>query len=344
MGNSVKRNSQPTQERIIPIQLEYDEVDRDEKGMPSVFRHLRPEFRHQLPVKSPVRSPESTTKDIPIAVEQEIVSNIYNGGVGSSNGSTSGINGEYKVKQNGCGSSLLNKVAPSAEEEASSSPAVVPPVVENLVPKPLLPEGAPCKPSGTSSSSSSVKDGHYFLKVVEEEVAKIESSVAELESEFEKHSATMTEEVRGKVLACTGKAKLLISQKIKQFSGLCHKNISGEMTDDFPTTCEDLQGFWDMVSLQVDDIHKMLAALKAIKANNWVEVAVAAPVPKASAGRSARKVRPVQSAADKEKDLARKKAIEERRKAMRQAMKAKKAAAADSEVEIFVPEEKQWMK
>ena len=62
-------------------------------------------------------------------------------------------------------------------------------------------------------------------QIVASEVASLEVEVAEMEAELEKHSDSMTEEVRGKVLAATGKTKLLISQKIKQFTGLCHKNI-----------------------------------------------------------------------------------------------------------------------
>ena len=40
----------------------------------------------------------------------------------------------------------------------------------------------------------------------------------------------------------------------------------------FPTTNEDLQGFWDMIMLQVDQVDKMFRELETLKANNWVEV------------------------------------------------------------------------
>ena len=63
MGNTVKRTSSNRTEapRVIPIQLEYTQEELEQQqttegGLPSVFRHLRPEFRHQLPVKSPVSS------------------------------------------------------------------------------------------------------------------------------------------------------------------------------------------------------------------------------------------------------------------------------------------------
>ena len=46
-----------------------------------------------------------------------------------------------------------------------------------------------------------------------------------------------------------GKAQLLIAQRFKQFSGLidnCEFN-----TGEKETTCQDLDGFWDMVFFQV---------------------------------------------------------------------------------------------
>uniref|UniRef100_A0A0L8H6Z2 Uncharacterized protein n=1 Tax=Octopus bimaculoides TaxID=37653 RepID=A0A0L8H6Z2_OCTBM len=60
---------------------------------------------------------------------------------------------------------------------------------------------------------------------------------------------TLSEEVEGDVRTVIGQAKLLISQRFHQFIGLvdnCEFN-TGEKT----TTCEDLQGFWDMVDFQV---------------------------------------------------------------------------------------------
>jgi hypothetical protein len=35
-------------------------------------------------------------------------------------------------------------------------------------------------------------------------------------------------------------------------------------------TLNDLEGFWDMVSLQIDDITKMFDKLLKLKENNWI--------------------------------------------------------------------------
>lgn len=66
----------------------------------------------------------------------------------------------------------------------------------------------------------------YLLQVVEGVVRGIEREVERVEADLEAvGSEGMSEEVRGIVLAAIGKARLLISQKIQQFQGLCHKNI-----------------------------------------------------------------------------------------------------------------------
>lgn len=68
-----------------------------------------------------------------------------------------------------------------------------------------------------------------FLQIVDEVVTNIERKVAQIELDLEARGNEMSEEVRGKVLAAVGKARLLVSQKIQQFQGLCHKNIVSKL-------------------------------------------------------------------------------------------------------------------
>ncbi|KAA0202223.1 hypothetical protein HAZT_HAZT009956 [Hyalella azteca] len=393
MGNSIKRTPDTRcQGRIIPIKLEYDDqVDNSVsskepgRGMPSVFRHLRPEFRYQLPVKSSVASSNSSSgnnsdkfstnnapniREIPVEIETSKASNgtakpysmlscqedsrthsnlspakenscdvgvtkktdveasviLNNSNHSSNNSSEIRSDSSTNVPHNGCGTSSLRS---AMVVETSQSEATVPAANDEKV----------------------IKDGHYFLKIVAQEVSELEAGVEQLDKDLEAHGSIMTEEVRGKLLAASGKTKLLISQKIKQFKGLCQKNIAGQQEgEQFPTTCEDLAGFWDMVSLQVEDVRAMHSALAQLRTNGWKEVTTeldqSSSGPSALGGKSrpARRMKAAppaaMSEAAKAKEDARKKAAEERRKAMREAMKAKLAAAQNTEdnVEIFVPE------
>ena len=50
---------------------------------------------------------------------------------------------------------------------------------------------------------------------------------------------------------------------------VCPPRQSAPADDPFPTTGDDLQGFWDMVLIQVHHIDAMMDELEAIRANNW---------------------------------------------------------------------------
>ena len=71
----------------------------------------------------------------------------------------------------------------------------------------------------------------YFLQVLEIEIFKFEEQICDFEEELGASDNTgdeskkIPEEVRDSILAAIGKAKLLISQKLQQFRGLCDKNI-----------------------------------------------------------------------------------------------------------------------
>lgn len=41
------------------------------------------------------------------------------------------------------------------------------------------------------------------------------------------------------------------------------------MSEDFPTTCEDLAGFWDMVSIQISSVHEEFEKINKLKATGW---------------------------------------------------------------------------
>lgn len=53
-----------------------------------------------------------------------------------------------------------------------------------------------------------------------------------------------------------------------EFLGLCEENL--KPTSDGPATlCGDLQGFWDMMMLQVDNLNESHNEIKKCRANGW---------------------------------------------------------------------------
>ena len=63
----------------------------------------------------------------------------------------------------------------------------------------------------------------FFLQILENEIFKFEEQICDFEEDLGNES--IPEDIRDCILAAIGKAKLLMSQKLMQFRGLCDKNI-----------------------------------------------------------------------------------------------------------------------
>merc|ERR1712088_536084 len=131
-----------------------------------------------------------------------------------------------------------------------------------------------------------IHDGHYFIRMLENEIFKFEELICDFEDLGEIDSSSNTsctdgstistsipEDVNDSILAAVGKAKLLMSQKMVQFRGLCDKNIAAmdpnAEPDPYTPTPDDLAGFWDMVYIQVEHIHFLFAELRELRSNGW---------------------------------------------------------------------------
>lgn len=107
---------------------------------------------------------------------------------------------------------------------------------------------------------------------MDEEKSRIECQIAKFELYLLDPSVSSSEELTGKIRAATGKARLLLAQKFEQFAGLCRKNLTQSPGEPFPTTGEDLAGFWDMVNIQVEHIKTLFGEIQQLRDNGWVEV------------------------------------------------------------------------
>ncbi|XP_064096470.1 cytadherence high molecular weight protein 2-like [Macrobrachium nipponense] len=196
------------------------------------------------------------------------------------------------------------------------------------------------------------KDGKYFIRIVDKEVTHLEQVINSAESDLETFRPQMSEEVQGKVLAATGKARLLITQKVENtVRGLCQQNIDGPKGEEPTILAADLEGFWDMVSIQVENVHHLFKEISVLKTNGWKEDLITRTINNVTKGHEKKKPmtvmkKPMKSSSQQQKsrDEARKKLLEERRKAMKGAMKAIQgqpdANGSIDGVEILVAEEK----
>ncbi|XP_068621770.1 uncharacterized protein vlc [Battus philenor] len=296
-----------------------------------VLRHLRPEFRAQLPILSPKKSSKSDLsphkdEDIP----KPIVKTEVLEGIKSKTSEVSVSNGVSVI------SSDINAK-----------------VVKDPVNGSVKVNGA------EKVNGEVVKDGHYFLDIEKKETERLIALAVSAEKELEdlQDKENVSEEVLGLLRAASGKARLLATQKMQQFEGLCYNNINERLDEPFPTTLEDLEGFWDMVCLQVRNVDALYEHIAAIKSNGWKEIEspVTKPPPvSTSPGRGRSRGTPRLSnekarlAAEK-READRKAMLEQRRRIARERQLAARAAApvpqahdieqdiqGTQEVEIFV--------
>ncbi|XP_046553193.1 serine/arginine repetitive matrix protein 2-like isoform X1 [Haliotis rubra] len=203
-----------------------------------------------------------------------------------------------------------------------------------------------------------IKDGEYFLQATQLEEDRLQSLCDQAETELKEH--ILPEEVSGRLRAAVGKGNLLVTQKFQQFRDLCSQHMypkAGEKE----TKWEDLQGFWDMIKIQVDSVDDLFAEITLMRQNGWKEIprqpsrrSSASSSPKSGSlsqgstpchtpgskrkglktkdtpESSPERVQKARLAA-KARDDARKKMLAEKRAAMKQQQ-------ANQEVEIYMPE------
>ncbi|CAG0885899.1 unnamed protein product [Cyprideis torosa] len=374
-----RRPSPPTSSAASPA------ASPNPLATPPVFRHLRPEFREQLPV-APKRSPStdpatpstlnSSTTPSATLVRQLITS------------SPSKFSSPAAHRQAPPSSPTRTKftpvLSPSDLRPISPAPSAGPPPKTQPTPSSLLPlsssssslstaSNSSTQPQKTSSPSveakipklreeqqetkaaSQSKDGNYWLQVVKEERARIQQLVQVAEADLKQNnSATVIgERGCGTLRAAIGKAGLLTTKKFKQFEGLCHKNLNPP-ADEPPVTEQDLQGFWELVSIQVEDIHDSFKAIQTLRDNQWKDTpkpvtpagagagmrtsgkaSSASNLPKASSGKTPRPKSA--STSNLRNDEQRRKQLAEakRRMKLQQQAKSSEAKKGEESVEIF---------
>lgn len=160
-------------------------------------------------------------------------------------------------------------------------------------------------------------DSKYFRNLVTQETDRLN----EICTKWEKINAEeqgLSEEVTGQIRTTVGQAQLLIDQRFRQFSGLI--DLSEDKQAEKPATASDLQGFWEMIYFQVEDVNAKFDALEKLKSNNWQEEEK--KTEKITKKSKAKKPMPGNDGKPNKKLAATRNKIQE----MRMAMKAKMAA------------------
>ncbi|NP_001411714.1 disks large-associated protein 5 isoform 4 [Mus musculus] len=125
-------------------------------------------------------------------------------------------------------------------------------------------KGVPCSEASEGQTSQPPHDVPYFRKILQSETDRLTSHCQEWEGKLD---LDIPDEAKGLIRTTVGQTRLLIKERFRQFEGLVDncEYKRGEKE----TTCTDLDGFWDMVSFQVDDVNQKFNNLIKLEASGW---------------------------------------------------------------------------
>uniref|UniRef100_A0A3B4VFA6 DLG associated protein 4 n=1 Tax=Seriola dumerili TaxID=41447 RepID=A0A3B4VFA6_SERDU len=237
--------------------------------------------------------------------------------------------------------SAPTRISNSTQEtlDPALDPSSLPP------PDPSLETGNCCAhgDSVQPSTPSCLRDGNWFLKLLQAETGRMEGWCQQMEKETKDNK--LSEEVLGTIRSAVGSAQLLMSQKFEQFRGLCNENLNVNANP--RPTAQDLAGFWDLLQLSIEDISMKFDELYQLKANNWQlpeksekkdenkQLPSSVPKKQSKPRLSAGKDRSVDSAVDKQRQEARKRLMAAKRAA---SVRQNSATESADSIEIYVPE------
>uniref|UniRef100_A0A672GHQ8 Discs, large (Drosophila) homolog-associated protein 5 n=1 Tax=Salarias fasciatus TaxID=181472 RepID=A0A672GHQ8_SALFA len=142
------------------------------------------------------------------------------------------------------------------------------------LPAALRSRSTTCRTSGILSfvyfvllSRQTIESVLLFRSEIARETERLTALSLLWESKVEDES--IPEDMRDGMRTAVGQARLLMKERFGQFAGLVDDCELGR--GDRVTTCSDLQGFWDMVHYQVEDVGRKFDALKEAEGRGWAE-------------------------------------------------------------------------
>ncbi|XP_040188452.1 disks large-associated protein 5 isoform X2 [Rana temporaria] len=151
--------------------------------------------------------------------------------------------------------------------EAKGDVCTALPVMEESLPPCAQDASTPTSPQ----SDQTHHDVPYFRGLLKSEIQRLALLCSEWDTRFEED---IPEDSKDLIRTTVGQTRLLITERFKQFEGLVDncEFKRGEKE----TTCTDLDGFWDMIYFQIEDVTKKFGNLKKLEANSWQQITVQA--------------------------------------------------------------------
>ncbi|KAM3920362.1 disks large-associated protein 5 [Leptodactylus fuscus] len=125
-----------------------------------------------------------------------------------------------------------------------------------------------CEPSiedtQTTQPEEPSHDVPYFRDILKSEIQRLTVLCIEWDKRID---LDIPEEAKDLIRTTVGQTRLLMTERFKQFEGLVDncEFKRGEKE----TTCTDLDGFWDMIYFQIEDVRKKFVNLGKLEENSW---------------------------------------------------------------------------
>lgn len=129
------------------------------------------------------------------------------------------------------------------------------------------PNSEQCDDEDTVVKNRCKETANYFKNVLEKEILRLNERCSKWELFKEENQLNITEDGKDMIDVAIGQTKLLINKKFQQFRGLIVQCES--LTGDNRVLPEDLEGFWDMIYKQAENLDQRYDKLKILKENNW---------------------------------------------------------------------------
>ncbi|KAK2836441.1 hypothetical protein Q7C36_014310 [Tachysurus vachellii] len=114
-------------------------------------------------------------------------------------------------------------------------------------------------------ASPCLRDGEFFLRLLQTEVERMEGWCQSMERDAEENE--LPDDVLELIRAAVGGAQMLMSQKVQQFFRMCQQSVDPTAYPQ-PTT-QDLAAFWDLLQLAIEDVRVKFQDLQRIKESGW---------------------------------------------------------------------------
>uniref|UniRef100_A0A4W5QB77 Discs, large (Drosophila) homolog-associated protein 3 n=1 Tax=Hucho hucho TaxID=62062 RepID=A0A4W5QB77_9TELE len=202
-------------------------------------------------------------------------------------------------------------------------------------PQPSL-EGGPRSLPDSGRASPCLRDGEFFLRLLQMEVERMEGWCQNIEREAEENE--LPEEVLELIRNAVGSAQMLMSQKVQQFFRLCQQSVDPSA---YPQpTSQDLSGLWDLLQLNMEDVRVKFQHLQRLKDSGWRlppdKKKLPPPLPKnGGVGRAVPVREKSLDLGDRQRTEARRRLLQTKRSA---SFRQNSATESADSMEIYIPE------